>query len=288
MIVRPPMQQVVWMVRHGETDWNVDGRVQGQADEARLTPKGEHQVQRVGQLLRGREIEAVYSSDLTRASRSAQIIADPKGIPVQTDPRLRERAFGSVEGSPTTVLVPELTGLRNGRVVSTTARPPGGESLEEMLQRCTSFLLWLRAHHRGDVVVVAHGGSIRVLRAAAGDAPLDGMHWGTVSNGSVTRLLVPATGWREDPRRSPAPAAAAPGSDITAVSDITVGAAITANSPVAGPAADTLSACRPADPAATWSKPAAAPTAFVECGMPPATTVRDPQPARPPSQGRQP
>ena len=84
MIVRAPRQQVLWLVRHGETDWNRMGWVQGHLDSPRLTRRGRAQARRVASLLVTKDVGAVYSSDLRRARSTADIIGRTLGLPVQT------------------------------------------------------------------------------------------------------------------------------------------------------------------------------------------------------------
>ncbi len=192
-MLRSPSHRVLWLVRHGETNWNLLGWVQGHADDARLTRRGRLQARRVAALLETKDVEAVYSSDLRRARSTAEIIAGRLGLDVAVDGRLRERSFGALEGSWASLLPPETTGIDHGRVTDADSRAVGGESLTEVYLRCADFLLWLQAQdHRRDVVVVAHGGSIRMLRAVVTGADLSDLTWGTVANASVHRLLLPA------------------------------------------------------------------------------------------------
>jgi 2,3-bisphosphoglycerate-dependent phosphoglycerate mutase len=179
-------------MRHGETDWNAAGRVQGHDDRARLTPRGEHQVDRVAALLAGLDVECVYSSDLGRAQQTASVIAATTGAVVVTDRRLRERGFGRLEGAPTTSLGPAVTGILDGRITDIRSHPVGGESLEQLYRRCQSFVSLLHSLGEGrDIVVVAHGGSIRMLRAAwAGTGP-EHLAWAPVGNAALFRLVLP-------------------------------------------------------------------------------------------------
>ena len=87
----------IWIVRHGQTDWNVEGRYQGQADRP-LNAVGLAQAQQAAEQLRGRDFAAIYSSDLQRARVTAEIIAGQLGLPVQVDRRLREVNQGEWEG----------------------------------------------------------------------------------------------------------------------------------------------------------------------------------------------
>ncbi len=84
-------------VRHGETAWNVDARIQGQLDVG-LNETGRWQARRVGEALAGEAISAVYTSDLGRAHQTAQSIGEVTGVPVVPDEGLRERSFGIFEG----------------------------------------------------------------------------------------------------------------------------------------------------------------------------------------------
>ena len=191
MTPRAP-KRAIWLVRHGETTWNAMGWVQGQIDGARLTRKGRRQARQVADALAPEPVSAVYSSDLYRARRMAGVTAQRLGCEVRTDHRLRERCFGIAEGLPSVKIAPVVTGIHEGLVVDEHARPPGGESLSEVHERCAAFLEHLcGAGDRGDVVVVAHGGSIRMLRALAADVELRGLAWDTVPNAAIIRLELP-------------------------------------------------------------------------------------------------
>lgn len=181
--------QTLWLVRHGQSSWNALGWAQGQSDDARLTRFGHQQARHCLDSLRREAIEAVYSSDLLRARQTASIIAQGLGCDVLTDERLRERRFGTAEGSRLTDLGPGTTGIVDGRVVDINARAHGGESLQDLYLRCSDFLAWLaRRRHQQDVVVVAHGGSIRMLQAAASRNEIVDMRWDAVANASISRL----------------------------------------------------------------------------------------------------
>jgi broad specificity phosphatase PhoE len=160
------VQPVLWLVRHGETTWNSMGWVQGQVDGARLTRRGRYQARHAADLLASEPVGAVYSSDLYRARRTAYVIG--------------KRVTSS------------LTGIEEGHVCDQHARPPGGESLDDVYRRCRSFLDDLRrSTGTGDTVVVAHGGSIRMLRAVLAERSLRGMAWDAVPNASICRVELP-------------------------------------------------------------------------------------------------
>jgi broad specificity phosphatase PhoE len=186
--IRPSL----WLIRHGQSTWNALGWRQGQSDDPSLTFLGIRQAHRVVDFLSVGGVEVVYSSDLRRALQTASIIAQRFGCPVVTDERLRERHFGIAEGAPSTDLGPEMSGIVDGQVIDVDAHAPGGESLLDLYLRCSDFLDWLAAqHHRGDVVVVAHGGSIRMLRASMARTRIAGMTWDAIDNASRWRDALP-------------------------------------------------------------------------------------------------
>ena len=86
-----------YLVRHGETSWNREGRIQGHADIP-LSEAGRHQVERVAERLAGHDFSTVYSSDLARARDSALAIIGGRGVPVETESDLREFSYGEWEG----------------------------------------------------------------------------------------------------------------------------------------------------------------------------------------------
>ena len=111
------------------------------------------------------------------------------GLPVFADSRLRERSLGVLEGAPSATIGPSVTGLDAGRVADPDARPAGGESVRDLYRRAAEFIDELAAavddDGAGDVVVVAHGGTVRVLEAYLRGIPADQMAWGPVGNTAV-------------------------------------------------------------------------------------------------------
>jgi 2,3-bisphosphoglycerate-dependent phosphoglycerate mutase len=184
---------VLWLVRHGESTWNRLGLAQGHCDQARLTRRGLRQAGAVAAELRGRPIGALYSSDLRRALQTAAPLATALGLPVSRDARLRERCLGILEGTDAVAIDPAVSGLRTHRVVDPDARPPGGESLRDFYRRVAEFTDDLAAP-AGDIAVVAHGGTLRMLNAYLRGIPVQDMSWEPLANGRILRL--PA--WRLD------------------------------------------------------------------------------------------
>jgi glucosyl-3-phosphoglycerate phosphatase len=153
------------LARHGETDWNRDGRWQGQSDTP-LNELGREQARELAESLDG--IDAVYSSDLARARETAEIVAARLGVEVKVDERLRERSFGAWEG----LTMEEIEGRYAQAHVRWRAGEGHGaddaEPFDAFAARVHSFLEEvLRRHPDETVLVVGHGGSIRVIHALA-------------------------------------------------------------------------------------------------------------------------
>jgi 2,3-bisphosphoglycerate-dependent phosphoglycerate mutase len=181
--------QVLWLVRHGESTWNTLGLAQGHNDQARLTARGIRQAWRVVGQLGDRPIRAMYASDLHRAGQTAAPLASVLGLPVQRDTRLRERCLGAAEGTASAAIPGALTGLDADRVADPDARPPGGESLRDFYQRVAGFAVDVTAADpgAGEIAVVAHGGTLRMLTAYLGGVSVERMRWAPMVNGCVLR-----------------------------------------------------------------------------------------------------
>ncbi len=186
--------RTLWLVRHGESTWNDLGLIQGHAEGPVLTEKGHAQSLEAAHLLHGTRVQAVYASDLVRAQQTAAVISAVLELPVQTHPALRERCFGVLEGQPFAALDSLHSGIRDDRVIDASARPIGGESLDDLHARAGTFMKWLEDEPfgGGDVVVVTHGGTIRALRAYCAGVPMRDRQWDQVPNGSVWGVRQPA------------------------------------------------------------------------------------------------
>ncbi|XP_073018794.1 phosphoglycerate mutase-like protein 4 [Primulina eburnea] len=179
------------VIRHGETGWNVDGRLQGQLD-VDLNETGRLQAFLVAERLsKEPKISAVYSSDLKRASYTAQLIAKKCGVhQVNKDPKLRERHVGVLQGviaRETAISHPEahkaFVSLRRDQEI-----PGGGESLNQLYERSTSALQRIANKHQGErVVVVSHDVTIRALHRKVSP---QGKPIGKVINTSLNVFLV--------------------------------------------------------------------------------------------------
>jgi len=177
-------------VRHGETAWNVDSRIQGQLDIS-LNDMGLWQARRVAQALEDEPIAAIYASDLARAWQTALEIAQSHGIEVASDTGLRERSFGLFEGRTFADIDAALPDqARLWRTRDPEFAPEGGESLLTFRERVTGTAARLATRHPGELVVmVAHGGVMDVLYRAATRQELQAPRTWHLGNAAINRLL---------------------------------------------------------------------------------------------------
>jgi probable phosphoglycerate mutase len=156
------------VIRHGETAWNREKRMQGTTDTP-LSEVGRAQAQALGRRLADRGFAALYASDLSRALDTARNIAEHTGREIVTDPRLQERRFGIFEGLTAEEIVaryPEEHARFSSRDPDYAV--PGGESARSFTWRCIGCLAEIGARHSGDeVVVVTHGLVLDSLYRAA-------------------------------------------------------------------------------------------------------------------------
>ena len=190
-------------IRHGETAWNVDTRLQGHLDIA-LNTTGIWQAGQVARALAGEAIDAIYASDLLRAWQTANTIAHATEAPLLPHPGLRERGFGSFEGKTYAEIEtewPEASAMWRKRVPDWA--PPGGESLQTMRERVASTLNTLAQQHiGGQIVLVAHGGVLDMLYRLATSQELQAPRSWLLGNAAINRLLwtpdgVTLVGWAD-------------------------------------------------------------------------------------------
>lgn len=177
-------------IRHGETAWNAETRLQGQIDIP-LNVVGQRQAAALAPALRDEGLHGVYASDLGRAWQTAQALAGPLGLPLWADAGLRERGFGQLEGHTYAEIDahwPELA--RRWRTREPGWAPPGGESLQGFADRCIGTIDRLaRAHPGQTIAVVCHGGVLDCLYRAATHVALDRPRSWDLGNAAINRLL---------------------------------------------------------------------------------------------------
>lgn len=191
------VRTTVYVIRHGETEWNLRGRFQGHSDSS-LTEQGISQASRLGQHLAGRSISALYSSDLGRAMATAGIISRSIGLPVQSVENLRERRLGCLEGltkDEAAARFPmDLACYESGAPNECIS---GGESFRSLFDRTASFLVSIALKHRGEsVVVVTHGGNLNATFRMAVGLPTDQARRFSLLNGSLAHLQFQGDTWK--------------------------------------------------------------------------------------------
>jgi broad specificity phosphatase PhoE len=141
------------LVRHGETDWNRELRIQGSSD-TELNETGRAQARALAQELESQRVDAVYSSDLRRARETAELVAAGHEVVVRLDPDLRERSFGSWEGLTRSEIAERFPDLEHH----------DGETDEQVRGRVLAAIGRIVAAHPGEeVLVVSHGGALNAL-----------------------------------------------------------------------------------------------------------------------------
>jgi probable phosphoglycerate mutase len=177
-------------VRHGQTAWNADARIQGHTDIA-LDAVGQEQARRLAVALGDEPLQAVYSSDLLRARQTAEPLAARIGLPLRIDAGLRERGFGEFEGMSFAQIEarwPEQAAAWRRRDPDFGAR--GGEVLRDFRARIVAAVERLAAAHRGEqIVLVTHGGVLDLLYREATRVALDAPRTWQVANAGINRLL---------------------------------------------------------------------------------------------------
>jgi broad specificity phosphatase PhoE len=164
----------LWLARHGQTDWNREGRYQGSIDLP-LNEAGLVQAHDLAAQVDGVRLQAIYTSDLQRARATAQVIAGRWSVPLHAEPRLREVRLGAWEG----LIVAEIQ-ARYGRaweerqIAPLHTRPPQGESIYDLAARVWPAVDAIAARHApGPVLIVSHGLALATLVCRACGIPLD-------------------------------------------------------------------------------------------------------------------
>jgi broad specificity phosphatase PhoE len=151
----------ILLARHGETDWNREGRWQGWADPP-LNETGRAQARALADQLRALPFDAVYTSDLRRARETAEIVAAPHGVPVTSDAGLREIDVGSWSGLTRAEIEERFPGLER----------PDGETRDQHLARVHGAVVRIARESAGRrLLLVTHGGTMRALRDLVSEEP---------------------------------------------------------------------------------------------------------------------
>jgi probable phosphoglycerate mutase len=203
------MSTRIILVRHGETDWNAEGRIQGHL-QIPLNRRGRAQAEALGIYFEDTKVDAIYSSDLLRALQTAWAIARRSGHSIREEVRLREWDLGVLAGLHRRQAEhdqPRAARIRRDYLVDEPI--PGGESMRQRYERVTRVVADLAARHRGErVLVVSHGGplgdcyrratgigiqqrvKIDLFNASINEIRIDGDDWMLESWGQIEHLAV--------------------------------------------------------------------------------------------------
>ena len=183
------------LIRHGETAWNAERRLQGHIDIA-LNAEGLRQAAALARALGGDTIDAIYASDLQRAFQTATAVAQVQAMAVQADPGLRERCYGGFEG----LLYAEIEARFPRQFAAWQAREVDGdmpagvrvaETFRQFYQRCTAAIAAIGARHPGQTIaMVAHGGVLECAYRQALGLSLETPRDFPVRNASINRFVL--------------------------------------------------------------------------------------------------
>ena len=148
---------MIYIIRHGQTDWNIEHRTQGHTDIA-LNINGIKLAELISQKIANLKIDNIISSDLKRAYMTAQIINKKFNKNIETDKRLREFSFGTLEGITREKITPEIWDDFNKNPKKFNA-----EKREEIFKRIKSFINDIKSNDK-NILVVTHGGPIRMIK----------------------------------------------------------------------------------------------------------------------------
>jgi probable phosphoglycerate mutase len=189
------------LVRHGETDWNLERRLQGHTDIP-LNSRGLAQAAQMASALKkiNLQFDVLYTSDLIRAAKTAQAIKSLFGVKAHIDQSLRERHLGALQGLTTTEgpqLEPELWNIHLSRDLQHDLR--GGESIRQFANRIHQALEKLHRQHPGKtILLVSHGGALDMMYRLASGQSLAAEKTVSVPNASLSWISYDGTGWKVD------------------------------------------------------------------------------------------
>jgi len=178
---------VLHIVRHGETPWNSERRIQGQQHDVPLSENGREQARAIAEELAAAAASMIIASDLERTMETARIIGARLRLDVTPEPALRERHFGIVQGR----LYEDVAKLVDGWWKSPDHRVEGGESNREMYERVAVYLEGLiAAPPANEIILVTHGGTMNMALAWLSGAPVDGYEWQRFGNCDLRTVVV--------------------------------------------------------------------------------------------------
>ena len=182
---------MIYIVRHGETDWNIEQKMQGHTDIP-LNTNGEKQAQAIAKDLKNIQLDIIYSSPLSRALDTATIINNHHKTKLITDNALRERQFGELEGKTyeeINAYHPSL--LFNASWNFPNYRPPGGESVNDIKTRVSAFAQNILKKNQGkSILIVSHGVTLRILIGTFIGVPPEQLTQLRIKNAALTVIEI--------------------------------------------------------------------------------------------------
>ena len=159
------MGTIIYLTRHGETEWNIEKRLQGRGDSP-LTENGIQRAKELRDRIKNIDIDVIYSSPIKRALNTANILRGNKNIDIVTDDRLMEMCFGDYEGKKIDIIQKENTNwdiklIMQGNVEICS---PNGENLKEVRERISKLMNKIIAENIGkSILIVTHGITLKAL-----------------------------------------------------------------------------------------------------------------------------
>ena len=181
---------VRWLlVRHGETAWNAEGRVQGQIDTP-MSERGIKQAEALGERLAGQKIDAAYASDLSRAWETARLALKGHKLEPHPAPLLRERSWGEWEGMTFAEVRTQFHEQYEAVRRSVEVSPPGGESVSDLMSRTADFAQSINGIYARDdtVLAVGHGGCLNALLMTLLELPPSAARRFSLASASLTMI----------------------------------------------------------------------------------------------------
>jgi len=187
------------LIRHGETVWNAEARMQGQQDSP-LTARGRAQAQAVAAHLRNVPLDRIYASDAPRVVSTAQPLVDLTDHELILEPRLRERRYGIFEG----LTYPEIEARHNTlyrayreQRYAADFEIPGAETIRQLVARGIGIFQKLAEDHPGErLAIFSHGGTLAAILRTVLGVPLDGKHAFRLGNGTISTISWDGEEWR--------------------------------------------------------------------------------------------
>jgi len=177
----------LFLIRHGQTEWNDSSRAQGHTDTS-LDTTGLHQSELLGESFRGIAVDKVITSDLKRSWQTAEPVARVTGAPMVRDARIRERTFGDWEGQDYHMVGEQMREMERTQNVSVyETRPPNGESMIDVWNRILPAVEEMKRED-GTIVVVSHGGASALILAALIGGPIEVSRAFRFANTGLTEL----------------------------------------------------------------------------------------------------